>query len=979
MRERESRIEVLAGRAFDRLVREVSGDRVRMAAEQCDGRAGTPPDWGLSGGAPRALADGERIRRGDGTLWIRLRGTIPAAWKGARVTALVDTGGLAGIAWRGTDVLGATDSADGHLFAADAARGGELIELMVEVSAGGAGVAPATFGGAVLARWNADAALSATDLDIALGLLRTLPSGSARRAQVLFALGEAVGVENGSGETIRECLREVLTRRNGDTIHRVSTAIISPRPRTRGDGRRGWMGDAARIGAAMASAPERVPGLVAVGPDAMVYAAIRKSNPPLYQAIRRAIRKGQWEVVGGFWSTPISWDIGGESIVRQLLVGRQFLQGEFGVEPHEVVLPEIQGACPALPQILKAAGYQHLVACDPASPTGRDSFQWEAPDGSRIIVHRAPGGIASEVSAEVFARSAGMFAERDRGLRSLALVAATARGTATLLPGLLPAIRDVEGLPSVRPERLSEFFAKALRDIREMPLWVGAIPRLTPTIWCARRRAANRRGETLLAFAEFLDASAAVMEAVPGRALPPVAHHADHDLAPALPEPTSRDHLDRAWRLLLANQGDAGIGSQEAASDFVILHELGTAVIRHSLERIASVIDGATRRQPVLLINPLGHERAEVVPMPGGGLAYAKVPPCGIAVLDAAESRPIETDAQPVRAELVKRRAVMENGFVRAEFETDGRLVSLRDLQADREVLPDGEFGNRFEVEDCPLAPTTVKVEFQERTAARSVLRIETVSGDSKIATRVVMRAGMPRLDFETAIGWKRPGGLAVVFPIDILSNSATYQTPFGIIEHPTHDNRVAGRPIWGSGWVDCSEAGYGVALMGDAGCPVSAGRGQLRMALVGSSRDREAGQPFGSHRVTYSLLAHDGDYREGEVQERFLDLIFPIQVMGLPAQACPVTAPVSLFEFDRPGLLIDAIKRSEDERAIILRLHEAYGGRGRWVMRAGFDFKEVYASTLMERAQGKIDHTGAEIIMDIGPREIVTLRFLLG
>jgi alpha-mannosidase len=178
---------------------------------------------------------------------------------------------------------------------------------------------------------------------------------------------------------------------------------------------------------------------------------------------------------------------------------------------------------------------------------------------------------------------------------------------------------------------------------------------------------------------------------------------------------------------------------------------------------------------------------------------------------------------------------------------------------------------------------------------------------------------------------------------------------------------------------VDLSEYGFGVALMGDAACPVSAGRGELRMDLVGGRSARESGGPFGNHRVTWALLPHDGDHRDGRVAENALELSAPLQIVGLASSSGDAPGRLGLFEFDRPGLAVDAVKRSADGKALVLRLHEGQGGRGEWTLRAGFEFRDVHLATLAERPLRKLDHAGAEVRIPLGPHEIVTLRFALG
>lgn len=47
-----------------------------------------------------------------------------------------------------------------------------------------------------------------------------------------------------------------------------------------------------------------------------------------------------------------------------------------------------------------------------------------------------------------------------------------------------------------------------------------------------------------------------------------------------------------------------------------------------------------------------------------------------------------------------------------------------------------------------------------------------------------------------------------------------------------------------------------------------------------------------------------------------------------------------SLFSLDRPGLVLQSVKLAEDSNDLIVRLYEAYGGRGVWQLHWNEAFK---------------------------------------
>ena len=89
-------------------------------------------------------------------------------------------------------------------------------------------------------------------------------------------------------------------------------------------------------------------------------------------------------------------------------------------------------------------------------------------------------------------------------------------------------------------------------------------------------------------------------------------------------------------------------------------------------------------------------------------------------------------------------------------------------------------------------------------------------------------------------------------------------------------------------------------------------------------------------------------------------------------ARAC---RPAPWAQVDAPGLVLDTIKLAEDSDALVLRLYEAHGGRGRARIRArapvdgGAPRQPARGSTL-----GLAEVDGDAIVVDYRPWEIVTL-----
>jgi alpha-mannosidase len=113
--------------------------------------------------------------------------------------------------------------------------------------------------------------------------------------------------------------------------------------------------------------------------------------PDMNAEILQRIKEGRWEVVGGMWVEPDLNMPDGESLVRQLLVGKRWYQQHYGVDIRIGWNPDSFGYTWQLPQIYKKSGVDYFVT---QKMTWNDTnqlpfklFWWESPDGSKVLAY----------------------------------------------------------------------------------------------------------------------------------------------------------------------------------------------------------------------------------------------------------------------------------------------------------------------------------------------------------------------------------------------------------------------------------------------------------------------------------------------------------------------------------------------------------------------------------------------------------------
>ena len=138
--------------------------------------------------------------------------------------------------------------------------------------------------------------------------------------------------------------------------------------------------------------------------SARTYEWMQEKYPDLFQQIEQRVKEGRWEIIGGMWVEPDLNMPDGESLVRQILVGKRYFQKNFGVDVKIGWNPDSFGYNYQLPQIYKKTGMDYFVTqkllwAHEFTTFPYKLFWWQAPDGSRLLTyfpHDYAGGIDAE-------------------------------------------------------------------------------------------------------------------------------------------------------------------------------------------------------------------------------------------------------------------------------------------------------------------------------------------------------------------------------------------------------------------------------------------------------------------------------------------------------------------------------------------------------------------------------------------------------
>jgi len=273
-----------------------------------------------------------------------------------------------------------------------------------------------------------------------------------------------------------------------------------------------------------------------------------------------------------------------------------------------------------------------------------------------------------------------------------------------------------------------------------------------------------------------------------------------------------------------------------------------------------------------------------------------------------------------------------------------------------------------------------VEARVEEAGPLRAVLLLRWRFYDSEIAQRFILYRNSRRIDFRTEVDWhEQQVLLKVAFPVAVRSTRATYDIQFGSIERPTHWNTswdLARFETVGHKWADLSEGNYGVGLLNDCKYGHDVKNNVIRLTLIKSAINPDEQADQGKHEFVYSLLPHAGEWRDGQFVPEAYALNYPMLNGYLPGgQPGSLPQTYRLAEVDADNVIVETVKKAEQEDAWIVRLYEYKQSRSNAVtLSFGKAIRKAVECNLVEE-DWPVETQGSSLQFPILPYEIKTFK----
>jgi len=768
------------------------------------------------------------------------------------------------------------------------------------------------------------------------------------------------------------------------------------------------------------------------------YMLLKEYYPEDYRKLKGYIAAGRWRVAGS-WVDAVDVNIpSAESLIRQTLYGNEFFKSEFGKSSVDVFLPDCFGFAYALPSVAAHCGLKGFstqkLTWGSAYGVPFDIGFWKGVNGSGLVAELNPGSYVSKIRTDLSAdttwigridslgESSGLyqgykyFGTGDTGgapdSESVAWLETSIHGAGPIT------VRNVSSDDLVR--------SLTPDQIAGLPQYDGELLMTRHGVGCYTSQAAmkrwNRKNELLANAAE----SASVMAQV------------------FAGSPYPGERLRNDWIRFLWHQFHddlTGTSIPEAYefswNDEILCQKDLACILENSVEAVAAELDTRVKGIPLIIYNPLGIDRSEIVEAsvvfagnpyesigvfgPGEAalqtqviarddksatiLFRANVPSLGFAVYDVREMKAPASSTNAVQVT----DSTISSGKYAVKLNSDGDVTSIvydgRELLSDPvklELLTDAPNNwPAWEIDyDDIMAPPRdfvsgpAEISIVEQGPVRGALQIERDFGQSKI-TQIVKVSDIG-VEVDNRVSWKEKETLLkVAFHFDCQNDSVTYDLGLGTIKRGL--NRPELYEVPGHQWADLTaeDGSFGVSILND--CKYGwdhPDNATLRLTLIHTPGVSEkwdwvkdqASQDIGEHQFRYAIRGHQGDWRKGEIPWATAEFNQPMLAFQATEHKGVLSKQYSLITVEQqstteiaPSVAIKALKFAENSEEVIVRLQELYGHSSEKIS-VGFSqpILEVHEVNGVEESIGETTILNNALVSTFEPYQVRTFALQL-
>ncbi|WPK25841.1 hypothetical protein PUMCH_003174 [Australozyma saopauloensis] len=786
---------------------------------------------------------------------------------------------------------------------------------------------------------------------------------------------------------------------------------------------------------------EEYPEYIFVASQMQQFKWLKQDHPDVLKRIKEKFTTNQFLPIGGSWVENDTNMPGGESLIRQFLLGQKWLIDEFGAPSTVFWLPDTFGYSSQIPQICQQSGIAKFLtqklSWNNINSFPLSTFNWKALDGSQVLVHMPP---ANTYTAEANFGDVVRSLVQHKNLRDVPtglLLFGEGDGGGGPKEEMLEKLRRCRGIANTTGAIPSLHLGKTVEDFYEnvlersnhganLPTWTGEIylefHRGTYTTQANVKkwmRFSEIKMHDLELLATFLSVTSDYK--YPSKEI--------HDL----------------WEdIALCQFHDVLPGSCIG----MVYYEEVFPMLQKVMKTLDSLTEKALKHMnqskdtEICALNTLPWQRVDLIELKENELPATTLND-EIAVVTENDikkfayctklERVLSKNDLKFPASIKKLHNdvyLLSNNLLEAKITKNGVLKSLYDVKNDREIIDTTKtkqslgFGNQFVLfDDEPLTYPAWDTEIYNLNTFRfleegevvsvvsnalesKIVVTHTISESSSIETTISLKGATGEgdtdednyLKFSCNVKWHEfYKFLKVQFPVTIYTPQfALYETQFGVTQRPTHWNTtwdIAKFEVCHHKFMDLSEHNYGVSILNSSKYGAAIHGNLMRLSLLRSAKAPDDKADMGEHHFEYAIYPHKGPLNAGVVKtaHNFNYKLLPhlgdskkqkslLDTLTLTGDESLVLSSIKRAEHDSDVNIYENIEsNSKDTKAIVARVYESLGGSSKGKLHfKGIKVLKVLKTNAMEDDGEELDVVDNSVAIKLRGFEIATYKIII-
>jgi alpha-mannosidase len=271
-------------------------------------------------------------------------------------------------------------------------------------------------------------------------------------------------------------------------------------------------------------------------------------------------------------------------------------------------------------------------------------------------------------------------------------------------------------------------------------------------------------------------------------------------------------------------------------------------------------------------------------------------------------------------------------------------------------------------------------VQLVEQGPMRAVIRVSRTWQKSKFVQDIQLHANSDTVNVINDIDWHETHVLLkAAFPLAASGPMATYEIPYGSIERPTNRTNSwekARFEVPALRWADLGDGNHGFSLLNEAKYGYDAVGNTLRLTLLRSPTSPDPDADRGHQHFSYALYPHAGTWKQAMTERRGYEYNYELRAQQVTSHQGALPLEHSYAAVAPENVVLTALKKSEDDNALIFRVFEWAGKQGDVTFTVPTGATGATETNLMEKPTGSpLAVSGDKVTAHIHPYEILSVR----